>query len=139
MMKVATRSAQAGEHGKSLERLKQRFALWRKSRMRGEHIPGPLWAAAVHLVERHGLQRTAQELGVDCDRLKKRLGGIVSPARTRKAEPQFVEMFVPPEIGTQETCACIVEMENAQGGKMRVELKNLEGLSGLASAFWSVR
>ena len=139
MMKVATRSAQTGERGKSLERLKQRFALWRKSRMRGEHIPGALWAAAVRLVERHGLQRTAQELGVDCDRLKKRLKGGVIPVRPRKAEPQFVEMFVPSKIGTRETCACIVEMENAQGNKMRVELKNLEGLVGLASAFWSVR
>ena len=138
-MKVATKSAQAGEDGESLEQVKQRFALWRLGRKRGEHISGALWDAAVRLVGQHGLQRTAQELRVDCDRLKRRLEGEAIPALVSKAEHQFVEMFAPPALSATQTCACIVEMENARGGKMRVELKGLDGLAGLFNAFWSAR
>jgi hypothetical protein len=139
MMKVATKSEQTGEHGESLEQVKQRFVLWREGRKRGERISNALWAAAVGLVERHGLLRTAQELRIDCDGLKNRIGRDAGSERIRKAQPQFVELFAPPALNTAPTAECIVEMENARGGKMRVELKSLDGLAGLASAFWGAR
>ena len=138
-MKMATKSAQAGEHGESLEQVKRRFALWRESRKRGEHISNALWVAAVALVERHGLQRTAQELRIDYGGLKKRLERGADPERTGKVGTQFVEMFAPPAFSAAPMTECIVEMENARGGKMRVELRSLDGLAGLASAFWNAR
>lgn len=138
-MKARTKSAEDVGHGESLEQVKDRFALWRKSRKRGERISNALWAAAVGLVEQHGLQRTAQELRVDCDLLKKHLARRAGPTRTAKAVPQFVELFAPPLLSTAPMTACIVVMENARGGKMRVELGNIDGLAGLASAFWSAR
>ena len=138
-MKMATKLAQAEEDGETIEQVKQRFALWRDGRKRGEHISGALWAAAVRMVRQHGLQRTAQELHVDCGRLKKRLEGNGAPALAGKAEPQFVEIFSRPALSATHTCACIVEMENAWGGKMRVELKGLDGLTDLSNAFWRAR
>ena len=138
-MKMATKSVQAGEHVEGLEQVKQRFALWRESRKRGEHISNALWVAAVALVERHGLQRTAKELRIDYGGLQKRLERGADPARLGKLETQFVEMFTPPAFSAAPMSECIVEMENARGGKMRVELRNLDGLAGLASAFWSGR
>jgi len=136
-MKTATKSAQAGEHGESLEQVKQRFALWRASRKRGEHISGALWAAAVAMVERHGLQRTAQELRIDYGRLKKRLEHGAGTQSNDRPETGFMELLVPPAFGAAPMAACIVEMENARGAKMRVELKDIDALAGLASAFWS--
>ncbi|MBC7502219.1 MAG: hypothetical protein H7315_17240 [Herminiimonas sp.] len=139
MMKTVTKSAHAGEHGESLDQVKQRFALWRESRTRGEHISGALWAAAVGMVELHGLQHTAKELRVDHGRLKKRHERGAGAAPADKVAPKFVEMFVPPVFPVAPMAACVVLMENGNGGKMRVELNNLEGLAALSSAFWNVR
>jgi hypothetical protein len=90
-MKVTTKSAQDAEHGESLEQVKQRFALWREQRKRGEHVTGALWDAAVRMAERHGLLRTAQELRVDSGRLTKRLerGAALTP--DCGPGPRFVE------------------------------------------------
>jgi hypothetical protein len=139
MMKVATDSVQAAETGLSLEQVKQRFALWRESRQHGGRIPSALWGAAVEMAALHGMQRIAQELHVDYDRLKKRLGQDPNLARAGKVQTQFVEMFSAPVPCATPINECIVEMENARGGKMRVELKSLVGLAGLANAFWSAR
>ena len=138
-MKATTKSAQRGQPRESLQQVKQRFALWRESRTRGQHISSTLWAAAVRMVEQHGLQRTAKELRVDYDRLKRRVECGGSPTQTGETEPQFVEMFAPPAFNAKETCGCVVDMENARGGKMRIELKSLDGLAELSSAFWSAR
>ena len=137
-MTMATMSTQNGMQGDSLEQVKQRFALWRAGRHRGEHISSALWVAAVGLVEQYGLQRTAQELRVDCEGLKKRSTRHAAVA-TSKAAAQFVELFAQPTMSAASTVACIVEMENAKGCKMRVELASVDSLAGLASAFWSVR
>lgn len=141
MMKMATKSTQAGEHGENLEQVKQRFAQWRVERKPGAHISDAFWAAAVGLVERHGLRRIARELGVDYGRLKKRFerGVALPPAMTGKGDVQFVEMFAAPASAVAPQTGCIVEMENARGAKMRIELKSLDGLAGLTSAFWSAR
>ena len=138
-MRVVTKAKQAVAHDESLEQVKQRFALWRGDRKRGERISNALWAAALCMVERHGLERTARELRVDYDMLRKRLERTAGPAQAGKREIQFVEMFAPSELSAVSTSGCIVEMENARGGKMRVDLKSLDGLAGLCSAFWSAR
>ena len=61
------------KHDENLERVQMRFVQWRETRVRGEHIPAALWAEAVEMTVEHGLDRVAQELHVDYDRLKKRL------------------------------------------------------------------
>ena len=132
-MKATTKSAEDVWHGESLEQVKERFALWREGRKRGERISSALWAAAVSLVEQHGVQRTAQELRVSCDVLKKHIARNVGPTRTAKEVPQFVELFAQPVLNAARSAECMVEMENGHGGKMRVELNNINGLIDLAS------
>ena len=139
-MKETAKSEQAGEHGESLEQVKQRFGHWRENHKRGEHISNVLWAAAVGVAKLHGIERTAQELRVNAGRLKKwveRSGG--NPKLPSKTAPQFVEMFVPDALGPMPMCECIVEMENAKGAKMRIEFKSSDtvDLMGLSNAFWS--
>lgn len=141
-MATAAKVAQTGESGENLEQVKQRFAQWRTERKRGEHVTDAMWLAAVGLVERHGLQRIARELDVNYDRLKRRFErGAVAGSIRNGGDVQFVEMFVPPTStgASAPAPACIVEMQNARGGTMRVELQNLDGLADLAGAFWSAR
>ena len=141
-MTKATMAAQADQCEESLEKVKQRFALWRAGRKPGAHVTDALWAAAVGLVARHGLMRVARELGVDSDRLNKRLerGAVAAPAgRGGKREVQFVELFAPPSTGAPAAAACVVEMRNGRGGTMRVELAGGDALAVLAGAFWSAR
>ena len=51
--------------GESLEQVAERFKRWRGTRVRGEHIPPDLWAAAVGMAREHGLHRIAHELRVE--------------------------------------------------------------------------
>lgn len=132
-------SAEEVGHGESLEQVKDRLALWRLGRKPNERIPNALWAAAVGLVEQHGLQRTAQALCVDCGQLERRAARGAGTVPATKAPPQFVELFAQPAAGARPVAQCVVEMQNARGGKMRVELGGIDGLAGLASAFWSAR
>ena len=137
-MKAATKFA-GDVAGESLAQVKDRFALWRKSRKPGEHISNALWAAAVGLVEQHCVQQIAQELRVNCNVLKKRIARNPGSTQTVKVAPQFVELFAQPALNAPRSVECMVEMENGRGGKMRVEFNNINGLIDLASAFWSAR
>ena len=58
-----------------LEALLRRFEGWRGIRKPCSRIPDPLWAAAVKLVGKYGLCRTARTLRVDYYSLKKRVEG----------------------------------------------------------------
>lgn len=126
-------------HGENLEQVVERFRHWRDARVRGEHIPADLWAAAVGMARQHGLQRVADELRVDHDRLKKRLARAGGEAQAGKVATRFVELLVAPEPAAARLCECAVELENARGAKMRVELNGngLAGLAGLCGTFWS--
>ena len=121
-------------HAESLEQVEQRFVRWRASRKRGERIPQALWCAAVALAKEHGLGRIAQELRVDCDGLKKRLDGAEAGARIDASAAKFVELIAPSAVAM---CECIVELENARGAKLRLELKGVElaQLARLSSIF----
>jgi len=129
----------ARRQGESLEQVAERFRHWRETRIRGEHIPPDLWAAAVGLGKEHSLQRIAHELRVEHGGLKRRVERAGVVARGVKLDTQFVELFAAPAVTAAGMRECVVELENARGAKMRVELngKGLAGLAGLCSAFWS--
>ena len=129
---------QARVPGESLEQIGERFKRWRETRVRGEHIPQVLWAAAVGMAREHGLHRVVCELRVDRDRLKKRLEHDGGAAQPGKSGTRFVELMVSPAPGVPSLCECAVELENGRGAKMRVELNGngIAGLAGLCSAFW---
>jgi hypothetical protein len=52
-------------------------------------------------------------------------------------EATFVELLPP---GAASLSVCTIEMENIQGGKMKIQLQSLDtsGLSVLANGFWKV-
>jgi hypothetical protein len=137
-MEQIAKAEPARRQGESLEQVAQRFRHWRETRIRGEHIPPDLWAAAVGLAKAHSLERIAHELRVEHGGLKRRVERAGVVARGVKLDTQFVELFAAPAVITAGMRECVVELENARGAKMRVELNGngIAGLAGLCSAFW---
>ena len=127
--------------GNGLDKVKQQLHVWRAGRKLGEHIPAPLWAAAVGAAKEHGLYRVAIELHLDYAGLKRRVEGAGTTTPRGELAPRFVELFAPAASMTSAAgrAQCVVEMDNARGAKMRVELsgQGLASLPGLCSAFWS--
>jgi hypothetical protein len=129
----------------------ERFERWRQARRRGEHIPRELWAAAVSLSVHHGAPRVAKALGLNADRLQRRMrdaDGRASASEAVDAAPdsvaQFVQMLVASpdsEAGTAPAPAaaqpCVLELRNARGATLRLELpaQALAILPGLCAAF----
>jgi hypothetical protein len=140
-MEVTSKAVRTTGCGERLSALKRRFEQWRAGRVVGERIPSELWAGAVAATVEHGAYRVAAELHLDYAVLKRRaaLAGGTTPAS--ELAPRFVELFAPAgrEIPATSHAQCVVELNNARGAKMRVEL-NGDGLAGLAamcSAFWA--
>lgn len=133
---------EASDAGDDLEQLKQRLQLWRSERRLGEHIPAPLWTAAAAAANKHGLYRVAIELHLDYAGLKRRVERCGGATPGGQAAPRFVELFAaaaPAAATAAGRPQCVLEMQNARGAKMRVELsgQGLGGLAGLCNAFWS--
>jgi hypothetical protein len=145
------RAKKAAKDGitEDLLRLKVEFDRWRGTRTTGKRIPPELWSGAVGLVARHGVYRVARALRLDYAVLKRRValtGADRQPALQEPSEPKFVEMFVATSTSTPPPSApvaaparaeCVVELVNARGTKMRVELSaaGMAGLAVLCNAF----
>ena len=108
------------------------FENWRRERKRGERIPENLWLTAVELAKQHGVWPTARALHLDHNRLKRRVRNGEEDVKS----VAFVEV-IPQEA---MLCACTVEMEDARGARMRIELKGAAAdVTALSRAFWSER
>ncbi len=93
-----------------------------------------LWALAVRLVKRHGLNPTARALGVDYYSLKKQVEAAAA-SQPSSASPAFVELPAPTMVGKQ----CLFELSNAAGATLRVQLLGYDtaDVETLARAVWS--
>ena len=133
-----TAKVEKSSHDETLNQVKERFKLWRETRTRGKHIPAHLWLAAVDLAKEYGLQQVANELHVDCNRLKKHLAQAVGTLQISNTSTQFVEITVAPVPRLTAQSECVIQLENARGAKMRVELNGncIAGLAEMCNIFW---
>jgi hypothetical protein len=121
-----------------LERLRQRFEWHRETHKVRSRIPNSLWAAAIKLASIHGINRTAKTLRLDYYALKKRLERQPA-AKTHVPKVGdsigFVELAGITPVGSGECC---MELENADGEKMRVQLRGvaMPDLVLLSRSFW---
>jgi len=114
-----------------IEEAQLQFENWRCERKRGQRIPENLWGTAVELAKQHGVWPTARALHLDHNRLKRRVGNGDDEAQ----RGAFVELIPQGAI-----LACIVEMEDARGARMRIELKGVAAdVTALSRTFWSGR
>ena len=85
----------------------------------------------------------AIDLHLDYAGLKRRVEGAGATTPRNRLATQFVEMKSATAPPTPRASAahpeCVVELENARGAKVRVELNGagIAALAGLCSAFWS--
>ena len=107
-----------------LERARQRFERWRRTRGKGRpRIPDSLWAIAAKAARRFGVHPTSRALRLDYVVLKRRVE--VDPAQSSsqaEARPSFVEL-VPG--GSGNGTECVLELEEPSGVRMRIELKGV--------------
>ena len=120
-----------------LERARQRFERWRRTRKGHSRIPEALWAVAVKSARRFGLHPTSRALRLDYMVLKRRVeGDSVGPAPSAKAaSPSFVELL---PAGKGPRPECVVELEDPSGARMRIELNGIAP-SDLATLTRSLR
>jgi hypothetical protein len=88
--------------------------------------------AAVEVARKEGINRTARELHVAWDDLKRRM-----PAREPVAQqPAFVELVTP---HVQSVPECTLEVEGSRG-KLRIQLKGASAsdLASLSRVLWEV-
>jgi hypothetical protein len=103
----------------TLEEAKARFEAWRQNRSGKAPIPDELWALAVEVARKEGINRTSTELRVEWNHLKRRMSQA-QPTSPKPARPAFVELVAP---WTQLHPDCTVELEGRRG-KLRIQVKN---------------
>jgi hypothetical protein len=119
-----------------LSDVQSQFERWRQSRKRGSRIPERLWRAAVDAARERGVSKVAQTLGLDYYRLKKR---VESTFEVSEPEPAAGREFL--EIPLFASAAdCVLEMVDAGGVRLRVELRGSAAAhcQALAEVLWSV-
>ena len=121
-----------------LEELRQRFERWRGTHKARSRIPDGLWASAVKMAGTFGLNRTARALRLDYYAFKKRIERqpATVPHPPAKTASTFLELPLPASAGS---CDCTLELENASGLKMRVQVKGDKApdLAVLCRSFWN--
>src|ERR1700691_6004112 len=91
----------------SLAEAEARFEEWRSIRRGKARIPAELWSAAVEVARKEGINRTARELHVAWDDLKRRVA-TTGEVRQQPGSPAFVELVAPQ---TQSVPECTLEVE----------------------------
>jgi hypothetical protein len=116
----------------SLEEAKVRFEEWRKNRRGKARIPAELWSAAVEVARKEGINRTARELHVAWDDLKRHMPTTGAVPQ----QPAFVELVTPQ---VQSVAECTLEVEGRRG-KLRIQLKGASAsdLASLSRVLWEV-
>jgi hypothetical protein len=145
-----TAAAATGRISEELASLKAEFDQWRATRTTGKRIPPELWAGAVDMATRHGVHQVADVLHLDYAGLKRRMelgNSGQQPVAPEASAPQFVEMIAPTPTPTPMPlqaptvelvrAECVVELANARGTTMRIELRGagVASLSALCNAF----
>ena len=102
----------------ALHRSQRKFEQWRQRRRPRAQIPQELWRQAAELACRYGISRTARALRLDYYSLKKH---VATAARPSQRVPEFVEILPSGISGPRPEC--LIEVEDASGGKMRIHLQ----------------
>ena len=96
-------------------------------------IPDALWSAAVDVARKEGVSRTATELRVEWNRLKRRMAAAAGTP-SEQSPPKFVELVAPREEALHE---CVIEVEGRRC-KLRIQLKGASAsyLATLSRELW---
>jgi hypothetical protein len=112
----------------TVEQARRQFERWRKTRPAFSPIPQALWTLAVKVACQDGVSKTAQALRLSYSALKKHLDSAGGSVHGPQPPPSFVEIMAPPT----GSAPCVIEMENAQGAKMKIHWARPEAVDWVA-------
>ena len=121
----------------ALEKVRQQFDYWRRTREKRGPIPGELWQAAQSLYPEHSLLYISKTLRLNYTDLKQRIEQKVPASIPSPINPaEFIELKI---NAPMQPTACLVEMEDALGAKMKMHFKGSGCLDllELSKIFWS--
>ena len=104
-------------------KVRDRIALWRRTREKRSPMPADLWTEAVSLARREGTYSTARALGVDFESLARRVAEVRAGAEggaTRSSG--FVELSGAQLLGTAVASGPVVEMSDGDGVRLTIQL-----------------
>lgn len=102
-----------------MKKVQEQFKNWRKNKSRrGSATPKHLWEAAVKLHGDYSTYEIARDLRVGYSKLQ----SLISEASKTKTEstPGFIQMEIPPLLPQSKQDEWSIEMENANGAKMKI-------------------
>ena len=121
----------------TLEEVRDRFETWRSRKKAGSPIPRALWEAAVFQCQDHSILEVSRSLRLNYNDLKTRVHDPEKKALPKKGGcVDFVELDLE---GLSNPPECIVEMEAANGAKLRLHyLGHQKGIDPveLVKVFW---
>lgn len=123
----------------ALEEVERQFKTWRRTRKHYKPIPAELWEAAIHLTAHHSIPTIADRLLLNPAELKRRAHAIsTQPSEHQQPAPAFIELDLGDHGANYD---CIIEMEDKNGSKMTVHIKdsNRFDFHELCRAFWRKR
>ena len=120
-----------------IQELSRHIEEWRSSRRRRMPMPEPLWTRAANLARQYSVAQVSRFLRLDYYSLKERLKQQASSSTAQETNDiaTFLELPAPARPGVSE---CLLELEDADGAKMRIQLKGVEtpDLVALSRSFW---
>jgi hypothetical protein len=130
-----------GSRPLAIERVRQRFEEWRRTRTPGRRslIPAALWGAAIALARQQGVYATSRLLRLDYAALKRRVATTAGdrPRPPAVSHPTLIELM--PAPGQGSSARCLIEIESPCGGRMRVQMPQVTvpDLVALTCGVWS--
>jgi hypothetical protein len=101
----------------------ERFARWRRGRVRGARVPRELWQLAVELAGRYGVSRVAGVVRVGYYELQKQCRLAAGSADSaRKALPEQAPRFIELPRSEAETGECVIELDHVSGHRLRLRI-----------------
>lgn len=139
-MRSDPRGLSVGDRG--LTAARRELERWRRSAGRGRKIPPDLWEMAREQAGKHGVARTARELGLDYYSLAKRMqatAGRRGEDRRKDRASAFVELKVPAWAAPPRGSSCRLELSDGGGTRLSIEFGGAEPaeIEALARGLWS--
>jgi hypothetical protein len=125
-----------------LGRVEKQLSRWRERHGgRGRRLPEPLWMAAAEVAAIAGVNETARVLGVDRERLLRRVGarpsgasGVAAPTGTTAASSAFVEVDAQRVFARGKT---VVRLSRRDGEQLEIEVEgSAMDAAAVARALW---
>lgn len=118
----------------NLEKVRDRFAIWRSRKKRGSRIPKALWQAAIESCKSDSVLHVSKALRLNYNELKDRVraaGEMDGPISENHAGSAFVE------VGFMASSAeFTLELEAPNGAKMKLQYQGAIDPLALCEAFW---